>query len=179
MNALAYFLWLSGLAFGALALVEQDRGSEFSVSAPGFGTGQPIPRAHTCNGPDRSPALTWTHVPLGTRAFALLCDDPDAPMGTWDHWVIYNIPGSAKGLIEGLVASEHLPDGTLQGVNSWGRTGYGGPCPPPGKAHRYFFRLYALDAPLPLGAGATKAQVLAAAEGRTLAAAETMGTYER
>ncbi|MEW5765944.1 MAG: YbhB/YbcL family Raf kinase inhibitor-like protein [Acidobacteriota bacterium] len=179
MNALTSFLWLFGLAWGALAFVALSRGSEFSLSSPRFDAGQPIPRVHTCDGEDRSPALTWTHVPPGTRAFALLCDDPDAPMGTWDHWVIYNIPGSATGLAEGLAAAERLPDGSLQGVNSWGRIGYGGPCPPPGKAHRYYFRLFALDAPLALGAGATKAQVLAAMKGHTLATAEMMGTYER
>jgi len=173
-----FALLLSLLLLWTLALAAQ-KASGFVLTSPAFGPGAAIPRVHTCDGADRSPALSWTGLPQGTRSLALVCDDPDAPVGTWDHWVLYNIPPDRQGLPEGIASGERLPDGSLHGLNSWKRTGYGGPCPPPGKPHRYFFRLYALDGPLALPPRATKAQLLDAMKGHVLGQAELMGTYGR
>jgi Raf kinase inhibitor-like YbhB/YbcL family protein len=149
------------------------------VTSPAFAEGQPIPARFTCTDQDVSPALAWTGAPTGTRSFALICDDPDAPMGTWVHWVIFNIPADSTGLPEGVPRQATLPDGAVQGRNSWKKTGYGGPCPPPGKPHRYFFKLYALDAALALDADAGSAGVEAAMKGHVLAEGRLMGTYRR
>ena len=151
----------------------------FSIASPSFLEGQPIPARHTCDGPDLSPALQWGAPPQGTKGFALICDDPDAPVGTWVHWVIFNIPAASTGLAENVPKTAELPDGSLQGTNDFRRIGYGGPCPPPGPAHRYFFKLYALSKALQLPAGATKADVLRAMEGSVLATAQLMGRYGR
>jgi Raf kinase inhibitor-like YbhB/YbcL family protein len=137
-----------------------------------------IPVRFTCDGEDRSPELAWSGAPVGTETFALVVDDPDAPGGDWVHWVLFDLPAESTGLPEGVPASEHPEPGGVHGKNSWGRLGYGGPCPPSG-THRYFFRLYALDRRLALRAGATKAEVLAAAEGHVLDRAELMGRYSR
>src|SRR5262245_56890092 len=107
--------------------------------------GENIPQQHTCDGGDRTPPLAWTNVPPRTTSFALICEDPDAPSGTFDHWVIYNLPSGMRELQAGIAAVETLPIGARQGKNGWGTVGYRGPCPPPGTPHRYFFRLYALD----------------------------------
>src|SRR5262245_28348362 len=115
------------------------------LTSPAFTDGNPIPRQHTGDGADSSPALAWDDVPAGTGAFALVCDDPDAPRGTWVHWVLYNLPADARDLPQGVPATPTLPSGARQGKNDFGRIGYGGPAPPRGKAHRYFFRLVALD----------------------------------
>ncbi|MGH7546808.1 MAG: YbhB/YbcL family Raf kinase inhibitor-like protein [Gemmatimonadales bacterium] len=146
-----------------------------------FGEGGPIPVKHTCDGADVSPPLSWGGMPRGTVAFAVIADDPDAPAGTWVHWVLYDLSGSAVQLPENVPKADTLPDlgGAIQGRNDFRRTGYGGPCPPPGPAHRYFFKLYALDAPLKLRPGATKQEVEAAMKGRVLATAQLTGTYAR
>lgn len=141
-----------------------------------------IPARHTCEGGDRSPPLHWAGAPAGTRSFALLVDDPDAPdpaapRMTWVHWVLYNLPADCTSLAEGL-ASAQLPPGTREGRNDWKRTGYGGPCPPIGR-HRYFHKLHALDALLPDLGHPTKARLLAAMAGHVLAQAELVGTYQR
>jgi Raf kinase inhibitor-like YbhB/YbcL family protein len=147
------------------------------LSIPAFEQGEMIPDRYTCKGQDISPALNWAGLPEETRSLALICDDPDAPMGTWVHWVIFNIPADTEGLPEDIPSSEAtLASGAAQGTNSWGRMGYGGPCPPSG-THRYFFRLYALDNKLDLKPEATKAQVLNAMEGHILAECELMGRY--
>lgn len=146
---------------------------------PAFPNGGTIPRVHTADGVDRSPALQWSDPPPGTRAFALIVDDPDAPAGTWVHWVIYDLPGTARSLGEDLPRKADLPDGAKQGKNSWGKLGWNGPSPPPGRPHRYFFRLFALSAPLGLPSGAARAQVDAALRGKALAEADWMGTYGR
>jgi len=151
----------------------------FQISTPAFADGKAIPKAFSCEGEDRSPALIWDGVPEGTQTFALVCDDPDAPSGTWVHWTVFNIPGSVTGLPENAGAGEGLPEGAIEGGNSWGRAGYGGPCPPPGKPHRYFFKVYALDGALDLDPQADKGELLAAMEGHILAEAQTMGTYRR
>lgn len=149
------------------------------LSSPVFKEGDMIPREHTCEGKDVSPALQWKGVPEKTQAFALICDDPDAPAGTWVHWVIWNIPAEASGLPEAVDKKEELKDGTRQGKNDFGRIGYGGPCPPRGPAHRYFFKLYALDKKLDLRPGARKPELLKAMEGHILAEAVLMGKYKR
>lgn len=128
----------------------------FALRSTDFAEGASIPRAFTCEGEDRSPALEWSDAPAGTKTFALIADDPDAPVGTWVHWVIYNIPGSAHSLPSGMEKKERLADGSRQGRNDFRKTGYNGPCPPPGKPHRYFFKLYALSAELTLASGAGK-----------------------
>lgn len=149
------------------------------LTSPAFGHEQPIPARFTCEGEDHSPRLAWEGVPEGTSALALICDDPDAPVGTWVHWVIYNLPAAPGGLAEGISSEEELTDGTRQGRNSWRRIGYGGPCPPPGKPHRYIFKLYALDVPLELAPGADKPALLEALEGHVLAEARLLGTFQR
>ena len=153
-----------------------------SLSSPAFAPGGEIPARFTCEGRDLSPALDWTGVPETARSLVLIVDDPDAPdpkapRMTWVHWVLYNLPPSARGLPEG-VAVKDLPPGTQQGTNDWTRTGYGGPCPPIGR-HRYFHKLYALDVALPDLGAATKAQVEAAMKGHVVAQAELVGTYEK
>jgi len=151
----------------------------FTLSSQAFRSGAEIPRQHTCDGADQSPPLSWTGVPSGTQRFALIVDDPDAPVGTWVHWVVYDVPSDATQLPQGVPKSERLSNSTQQGTNDFRKIGYGGPCPPPGKPHRYFFKLYALDAPTGLKPRATKADVLRAVEGHVLGQAELMGTYKR
>lgn len=148
------------------------------LSSPAFTNGQAIPAEHTCDGRNDSPPLRWTGVPDGTKSFALICDDPDAP-GGWVHWVLYNLPATARELPARVPALEKLPDGAGQGVSDFKRLGYGGPCPPPGKQHRYFFKLHALDRDLKLKPMATKPALLEAMKGHVLADATVMGTYER
>jgi Raf kinase inhibitor-like YbhB/YbcL family protein len=141
-----------------------------------------IPVRHTCEAEDLSPPLAWSGAPPGTRTFALIVDDPDAPdprapKTTWVHWVIYNLPASAPGLPEGVKRAD-LPPGTREGVNDWNKTGYRGPCPPTGR-HRYFHKLYALDVELPDLQSPTKAQLESAMQGHVLEQAELVGTYEK
>lgn len=153
----------------------------FRLGSPAFDAGASIPARHTCDAQDLSPALEWSDPPPGTGSFALIVDDPDAPVGTWVHWVIYDLPRDARSLAEGVPPEREPgePPGARQGMNDFRRIGYGGPCPPPGGAHRYFFKLCALDAPLGLAPGATKQQVEHAMEGHVLGRAEVMGTYAR
>ena len=151
----------------------------FELKSSAFKAGETIPRKHTCDGQDLSPPLAWTEPPPGTRSFALVCDDPDAPAGTWVHWVLYGVPSSASSLPEGVRPAPVLDDGSRQGTNDFRRTGYGGPRPPRGAPHRYSFRLYALDVVLALAPGATKAALMKAVEGHTLGQAELMGRYAR
>jgi hypothetical protein len=151
----------------------------FTIDSPAFADGQAIHRQYTCDGEDKSPEIRFHGVPEGTRSLALVCDDPDAPGKTWVHWVIYDIPADATALPEAVPTDEKLKSGARQGRNDFGRVGYGGPCPPRGPAHRYFFKAYALDARLDLPAGKTKAELLKAVEGHVLAEAKWMGTYQR
>jgi hypothetical protein len=152
----------------------------FVLSSSDFADGQPMPKELTCEGKDTSPALAWTGVPAGAKSLALIVDDPDAPdpkapKTVWVHWILYNLPPSTSGLPKGVTA---LPDGTLEGLNDWKRTGYGGPCPPIGR-HRYFHTLYALDVVLPDLKHPTKAKLLEAMEGHVLARAVLVGTYQK
>ena len=150
----------------------------FELTSSAFAPGEPIPRKYTCDGEDISPPLRWGDPPQDTQSFALIADDPDAPMGTFVHWVLYNLLAEARALLEAVPTDAELPDGSRHGQNSWQRLGYGGPCPPSG-THRYFFKLYALDTVLDLAAGASKEQLLQAMEGHILAQAELMGVYTR
>lgn len=149
------------------------------LTSTGFEPGGTIPKKFTCDGPDVSPALAWNDPPAGTQSFALIADDPDAPVGTWVHWVLYDLPAEARALAENVPKQEQLANGARQGRNDFGRIGYGGPCPPPGKPHRYLFKLYALDGKLHLPAGATKAEVERAMQGHVLAQGELLGRYGR
>jgi Raf kinase inhibitor-like YbhB/YbcL family protein len=153
-----------------------------TLTSPAFAPGDPIPAEYTADGRDVSPPLAWAGVPEGTKALALIADDPDAPdpaapKRVWVHWVLYNLPPGLDGLPAGLTEGQ-LPPGTLEGVNDWERTGYGGPNPPVGR-HRYFFKLYALDAPLPDLGKPTKTALVAAIAGHVLDRAELVGTYEK
>lgn len=151
----------------------------FQLTSPAFSPGGEIPVRHTCDGPDLSPPLRWADPPAGTKGFALIADDPDAPAGTWIHWVLYGLPATVRELPEGVPARDSVPGLGSQGVNDFRKVGYGGPCPPRGPAHRYFFRLYALDTELALPGRRSKAEVLKAMEGHVLAQAELMGRYKR
>ncbi len=150
----------------------------FELTSSAFAQGETIPVRYTCDGDDVSPPLEWGDPPEGTQSFALANDDPDAPAGIWDHWILFNLPGEARSLPEGVPSDAELPDGSRQGQNSWRRLGYGGPCPPSG-THRYFFKLYALDTTLDLASGANKKQLLQAMEGHILGQAELIGVYSR
>lgn len=149
------------------------------LTSSAFQNGGDIPRNHTCDGTDLSPPLRWENPPAGTKSFALIVDDPDAPVGTWVHWVIYDLPATTTELTEGTPASESLANRAKQGINDFRKVGYGGPCPPPGPAHRYFFKLYALDTQTNLKPRSTKQQLLDAIKGHILAEAQLMGRYRR
>lgn len=154
----------------------------FSFRSPAFANQGAIPAEHTCDGSDLAPPLEWDGIPSGAKTLALIVDDPDAPdpkapKMTWVHWVLYNIPATARALPRGAT-SRSLPAGTKEGLNDWKRTGYGGPCPPIGR-HRYFHKLYALDTVLPDLGNPTKAKLEAAMNGHILAKAELIGTYQR
>jgi len=150
----------------------------FELTSPAFSQGEPIPEKYSCKGEDISPPLAWGDPPQGTQSFVLIVDDPDAPVGTWDHWILFNIPANTRGLEENLPITGANPGWILVGNNSWGRADYGGPCPPSG-THRYFFKLYAVDTTLSMQSGASKGQVLGALDGHILAQAELMGTFSR
>jgi Raf kinase inhibitor-like YbhB/YbcL family protein len=149
------------------------------LSSPAFEDGAAVPKKYTADGPNVSPPLRWGGVPEGAHSLALICDDPDAPRGTWVHWVLFDLPSDAMELPEGVPADAALASGAKQGTNDFGKFGYGGPAPPRGKPHRYFFKLYALDAALALPEGAAKPQVERAMQGHVLAEAQVVGTYAR
>jgi len=149
------------------------------LTSTAFQPGATIPKQHTGDGPDRSPPLRWSEPPSGTKSLALICDDPDAPRGTWVHWVLFNMPVQARELEEGVPPTETLGNGARQGKNDFGNIGYGGPAPPKGKPHRYFFKVYALDTAPELPPGATKVQLVSAMKGHILAEGQLMGTYGR
>jgi Raf kinase inhibitor-like YbhB/YbcL family protein len=151
----------------------------FILESKAFKQGEDIPRRYTCEGDDLSPALLWSEPPVGTKSLALIADDPDAPVGTWVHWVFYDLESHVRELPEGVAKAEEVQGVGKQGLNDFRKVGYGGPCPPPGKPHRYFFKLYALDTKLPLRPRASKQDVEKAMKGHILAQAELMGRYKR
>jgi len=151
---------------------------KFAITSTAFKEGEMIPQKFTCDGQNISPPLKWESVPAQTKSFALIVDDPDAPAGTWVHWVIFNIPPTADELAESVSTKSSLPSGALQGKNDFRDSGYGGPCPP-GGTHRYYFKLYALDTMLKLSSGTTKPELLKAMEGHIVAQTHLMGRYSR
>lgn len=179
--------WLRGSLAVAIAIFFTANGSvsaggpsmSLTISSSAFSSGGTMPKKFTCDGPDVSPPLTWTEPPAATKSFALLVDDPDAPVGNWSHWAMWNLPASSRGLPEAVSKEVSLPDGTEQGKNDFGKTGYNGPCPPPGKLHRYYFKLFALDTRLDLKAGSRKKELETAMKGHIVAQSEWMGTYGR
>lgn len=150
-----------------------------TLTSAAFVPNDRIPSQYTCDAEDASPPLSWSGAPSGVKSFALICDDPDAPVGTWVHWVLWNIPGDTNLLQEKLPKKDKLPNGARQGITDFKRPGYGGPCPPPGKPHRYFFKLYALDTMLDLPAKSTKAKLEEAMKGHILSEAQLLGIYSR
>ena len=149
------------------------------LTSSAFDSGKPIPRRYTCDGEDISPPLHWRYAPDEAKSLVLLCDDPDSSNGVWSHWVLYNIPPEMRELPEGVSRGRHLSWGGVQGRNTFGDVQYGGPCPSPGPAHHYYFRLYALDAPLNLSPGATRQQVIDRMEEHILDRTELLGLYAR
>ena len=178
VGALALAVGWIGLTGGIRGAAAAEAPMGFELTSSAFAHGEAIPAAHTCDGEDRSPALTWTEPPAGTKSLALIVDDPDAPMGRWVHWVVYQMPPSVRALPAAFPRDAQLPDGTRQGWTDFRRTGYGGPCPPSG-THHYGFTLYALDTFLRLAPGATTTELESAMRGHVLAQAALMGVYRR
>ena len=174
-------LVLSGCKDTSNTSTLDEGASTMKLTSSAFQQGDTIPKKYTGDGADVSPPLRWEGAPQGTKSFALICDDPDAPVGTWTHWVLYNLPAEVGMLEEGVAKQETLPSGARQGKNCWAddNIGYRGPSPPKGKPHRYFFKVYALDVMLDQTPGASKQQLEKAMKGRVLAHGELMGTYGR
>lgn len=149
------------------------------LTSQAFASGAAVPEKYACTGDDISPPLRWTNLPGGVQSYALILDDPDAPSGVFTHWVLYNLPPNAKELEEGFTPTRHADWRAEAGRNDFGATGYGGPCPPQGEEHHYYFRLYALDSELDIGPGADRAQVLNAIRGHILEQTELTGTFRR
>ncbi|MCX5851615.1 MAG: YbhB/YbcL family Raf kinase inhibitor-like protein [Deltaproteobacteria bacterium] len=174
--ASAVFTFIADNGNGAFAAMKG--GTAMQLTSSVFTEGSMLPARYTCDGQDISPPLNWKDVPAGTQSLTLISDDPDAPVGTWVHWVVFNIPPNAAGLDENIRPEKEFKNGMRQGNNDWPKIGYGGPCPP-GGTHRYYFKLYALDTMLDLKSGATKEDVLQAMKGHILAEAQLMGKYKR
>jgi Raf kinase inhibitor-like YbhB/YbcL family protein len=158
---------------------EQAGKDQMQLTSTAFAEGTAIPAKYTCDARDVSPPLKWSGVPASAKSLVLIADDPDAPVGTWVHWVLYDLPAATNELAEDLPKSQHVTGGAKQGLNDFKRVGYGGPCPPRGKPHRYFFKLYALDILLDLKPGLTKKDLEHAMEKHILAQTQLMGTYQR
>ncbi len=158
---------------------QEESAAGLQVESGAFRAGEAIPIRHTCDGEDLSPALSWSEPPAGTQSLVVIGDDPDAPVGTWVHWVLFNIPPTTRSLPEGVPATQTVAGVGTHGSNSWRRLGYGGPCPPAGSTHRYYFKVYALDTLLDLAAGADKQAVEKAMKGHILAEGQIMGRYSR
>jgi Raf kinase inhibitor-like YbhB/YbcL family protein len=174
-----FLLCLSTLSSGMLYSPATGGAMALHITSPEFSEGEVIPKKFTCDAQDISPQLEWNEPPANTKSFALIMDDPDAPAGTWVHWVLYDVPADAKELTERVPRQEQLASGARQGRNDFGKIGYSGPCPPPGKPHRYFFKLYAVDTKLNLKSGATKTDLERAMKPHILAQAELIGKYGR
>ncbi|MBI2488022.1 MAG: YbhB/YbcL family Raf kinase inhibitor-like protein [Deltaproteobacteria bacterium] len=177
---LGIFFFLSLYSFQSEGQPSSEAKTEnkIDIKSTVFEEGGMIPRQYTCDGKNVSPPLKWSFVPEGTKSLALIVDDPDAPVGVWVHWVLFDLPPDTKELNENIPAQETLTDGAKQGKNDFGKIGYGGPCPPD-DTHRYFFNLYALDVEINLQPGITKGELLKAMEGHILAQGELMGRYKR
>jgi Raf kinase inhibitor-like YbhB/YbcL family protein len=173
-----YFFLLGLTMIGSVA-AEKAGKDQMQMTSAGFIEGAAIPAKYTCDAKNVSPPLKWNGVPAAAKSLALILDDPDAPAGTWVHWVLYDLPPTTSELAEDVPKSQYVAGGAKQGLNDFRHLGYGGPCPPHGKPHRYFFKLYALDAVLDLKPGLTKKDLESAMEKHILARAELMGTYQR
>ncbi|MCG3199428.1 MAG: hypothetical protein GHCLOJNM_03943 [bacterium] len=170
--ALAVMGWIGDIH------AEEGKKMTIKVTSSAFKEGDMIPRKYTCQGPDVSPPLAFDSIPEGAKSLALICDDPDAPVGTWVHWVLFDLPGNTKELEEKVPPNKTLENGAVHGLNDFKKLGYGGPCPPSG-THRYFFKVHALDRKLGLPSGATKKDVEKAMEGHVLAMGQLMGKYKK
>lgn len=162
-----------------VAPTDEEDTLSLKLTSPAFLEGERIPKKYTGEGLDVSPPLKWVQAPPTTASFAIICDDPDAPMGTWDHWVIYNIPPETSKLREAVPTQEQLPDGSRQGLNDFDEIGYRGPMPPPGKLHRYIFTLYALDTMLDMPKPVKREDLDKAMKGHVIEESKLMGTYQR
>lgn len=163
----------------SMVMQPPDASRQMQLTSTAFKNMQPIPRDYTCDGKNISPPLSWSGAPTGTKSFVLIIDDPDAPGGTWTHWVVFNLPGDVSELAEDAAKSQFASGGAKEGLNDFKHVGYGGPCPPAGKPHRYMFKLYALDTMLGLKSGASKKEVESAMAKHILGQGELIGTYQR
>ncbi len=175
----ALFGCLAFTSYAAEAQSPKEPAMNIQLTTTAFSEAQPIPVKYTCSGQDVSPPLKWSNAPAGTKSFALIVDDPDAPVGIWTHWVIFNLPPTTTSLPENMSKSPELPDGAKQGMNDFHHIGYGGPCPPRGYVHHYHLQIYALDAMLDLKSGATRKELLKAMEGHILGEGRLIGTFQR
>jgi len=173
------FSWLPILFLTGSQAAEQSAKGQMQLTSTAFSDGAAIPAKYTCDEKDLSPPLKWSGAPETAKSLALIADDPDAPVGTWTHWVLFDLPPKVSELPEDVPKGQNISGGGRQGLNDFKRLGYGGPCPPPGKPHRYFFRIYALDSLLDLKPGSTKKEVERAMEKHILAHGELMGRYQR
>ena len=180
------FTFALALPVATCGAADKTDRAQMQLTSTAFSEGEPIPAKHTCEGKNVSPPLKWSGAPASARGTSwtrptnpYAADDPDAPVGTWVHWVLYDLPASATELAEDLPKGQFLPNGAKQGINDFRHLGYGGPCPPPGKAHRYFFKLYALDAALGLKPGASKKEIEQAMDKHVLAQTQLMVPYKR
>ena len=184
MKALINNINITGIVFLLLLIIScsggesEDRVMDIKISSPAFQDGGMIPKLYSCDDKNISPPLNWSNLPPETKSIAIIVDDPDAPVGTWVHWVIYNISPDTSSLEEAVPAEKILPNGAYQGKNDWGRIGYGGPCPP-GGTHRYFFKIYALDSVPELKPGINKAELLKAINGHIISEGKIIGKYKR
>jgi Raf kinase inhibitor-like YbhB/YbcL family protein len=173
-----YLFLIFLLAIITVPIIYSSDTMEIQVTSTAFKEGEMIPRKYTCRGENISPQIAWSNIPEGTKSFLLIADDPDAPMGTWVHWVVYNIPANFSELKERFPEDSKFPDGIMQGITDFGTTGYGGPCPPSG-IHRYYFKLYAIDIILDVKPRLTKQEVLNEIEGHILAKGQLMGKFRK
>ena len=178
-NIAKLFLWgILSMAFPVVVHAEGSMAQRIDVRSAAFGEGKSIPSDFTCDGADMSPPIEWSGIPAEAKSLAVIADDPDAPSGDWVHWLVYDLPPSLTQFATGIPVGGRLSGGGAQGRNDFGTFGYGGPCPPKGM-HRYFFKIYALDAMLHLKPGVTKKELLKAMQGHVLAEGQLMGTYQR
>jgi Raf kinase inhibitor-like YbhB/YbcL family protein len=176
--AISFILFSCVIGIHVGAIGKESYAMKLNIKSTAFEEGDLIPKQYTCDGADVSPQLSWSQPPEGTMSMVLICDDPDAPMGTWVHWVLYGLSPDTLEITENIPDNKEVLGGAKHGINDFRKYGYGGPCPP-GGIHRYFFKLYAVDAEVSLNAGATKDEVLGAIKGHVLAEGQLMGRYSR
>ncbi len=175
---LMLYILVSGLSTILFSQTKHKGENKMEITSTAFAQGELIPKKYTCDDVNISPPLKWHGAPTGTKSFALIADDPDAPIGTWVHWVLFNLPADVRELAENFPPKKNFENGAAHGKNDFGKYGYGGPCPP-GGTHRYYFKLYALDDKLDLQPGCTKKDLLQTIKNHTLAESQLMGKYKR